>query len=141
LQQLPVRAALFALITHVEITIANAIRREFINSSLWIDEITKRSRAEIEKRLKKAKKANHQLDELHMTSFSDKIDILSRAKIIGTRKEKFKSELNELRNLRNNLAHANEYAADRRSAKRLCATVRKAEWWIQQLNIQRSTEE
>jgi hypothetical protein len=50
LQQLPVRSGLFALITHVEITIANAIRREFVNSSLWIDEITK----ELELRLRVA---------------------------------------------------------------------------------------
>jgi hypothetical protein len=37
LQQLPVRAALFAMVTHLEITMAQAIRREFNQSEDWMD--------------------------------------------------------------------------------------------------------
>jgi hypothetical protein len=141
LQQLPVRAALFALITHAEMTMADVIRREFNNSGGWVHRIPEKPRANFEKRLEKAKKANNQVDPLHMTLFPDKISIIFASPYFADRKESFKSDLTELQNLRNNLAHANEYAADRKSAKSLSALVRKAEWWIQQMNTVRSKSE
>jgi hypothetical protein len=134
LQQLPVRAALFALITHVEMTMAEVIRREFNTALGWIDRIPNGARASFEKRIKKARNANNEVDPLHLTLFSDRISIISSAPCFAKNSERFNTELNELRGLRNKLAHANEYAADRRSAKSVCVMVEKAEFWIQQLH-------
>jgi hypothetical protein len=76
LQQLPVRAALFALITHVEMIMTEVIRREFNNDTGWIDRIQQNARSSLEKRIKKARKSNNEVDPLHMTLFSDKICII-----------------------------------------------------------------
>jgi hypothetical protein len=134
LQQLPVRAALFALITHVEMTMAQVIRLEFNTAAGWVDRLSQRSRDQLQKRIQKTRTANNEVDPLHMTLFSDKIDILLASPYFTKSREHLSTDLNELRNLRDRLVHANEYAADRRSANRVCGIVRKAESWIERLH-------
>ena len=51
LQRLPVRAALFAMITHAEITMAGAIRRELNGSDAWIDRISLDRQCQIKKEM------------------------------------------------------------------------------------------
>ena len=43
---------------------------------------------------------------------------------------KFQDDMNEAQALRDNLAHANEYAATRESAANVCNTFRIVEHWI-----------
>jgi hypothetical protein len=69
-----------------------------------------------------------------MTYFSDKVDILSASPRFVKTTDQFTTELNQLRQLRNKLVHANEYAADRQSGRNICVMVRKAEYWIKELN-------
>ena len=85
---------------------ADAIRREFNNADGWVALIPNKYRKKFNERLKNAKKANNQVDPLHMTLFSDKISIISAAPYFAGSKEQFETDLNELRDLRNNLAHA-----------------------------------
>jgi hypothetical protein len=49
-------------------------------------------------------------------------------------KGKFEREMNEAQELRDNLAHANEYAATREAAAKVCDTVRNIEHWIAHLS-------
>lgn len=134
LQQLPVRAALFALITHVEMIMAEVIRRQFTTDTAWIDKVQQDARSKLENRIKKARKNNNEVDPLHMTLFSDKINIILSLVSFSKKTDTLKNDLNELRDLRNKLAHANEYAADRRSARRICIVVQKAKSCIQQFH-------
>jgi CBS domain-containing protein len=134
LQQLPVRSALFALITQVEMTMTKAIKYEFNNSTGWIDRLSQHGRESLDNHTKRARKANNEVDPIHMTFFSDKVDILSASSHFVKNRDQFSTELNQLRQLRNKLVHANEYAADRQSARNICVMVRKAEYWVKELN-------
>src|ERR1700722_8340286 len=58
LQQLPVRAALFALITHPELTMAEAIRREFDGRDQWKSRLSEERLARVLSKRDKAKTAD-----------------------------------------------------------------------------------
>ncbi len=134
LQKLPVRAALFALITHVEMTMADAIRREFNDSEGWKTRLSERQRRELMRKRKAAKVNDNLVDDLLLTQFIDKISIILESPSLTESKSRFESEMNDTRMLRNNLAHAKDYAATRDSAAKVCDTVRNIEHWIAHLS-------
>ncbi len=140
LQKLPVRAALFALIIRFEMTMAEAIGRELDNPEEWKNRLSPRRRAEIENRRKKAVADNNEMDELLLTDFNDKRNIILKSPLLPLEWRKFDSDSNEARKLRNNLVHANEYAATRKAATKVCDTVRKIEHWIALLRAWPSTQ-
>jgi hypothetical protein len=55
LQQLPVRASLFAMVTHLEITMAQAIRGEFNQSEHWMDRLSMGRKSNLRKKAAAAK--------------------------------------------------------------------------------------
>jgi CBS domain-containing protein len=134
MQQLPVRAALFALITHLEMTMTEAIRREFDGSDQWKTRLSEERLAGILSKRDKAMAADTEVDELLFTQFDDKITIIRKSSRFAGSKSAFEREMKEARDLRDNLAHANEYAATREAAARVCDTVRTIEHWIAQLS-------
>jgi CBS domain-containing protein len=134
LQQLPVRAALFALITHVEMTMADAIRREFDGSNGWLDLLSQRRKDEIEKWRRAAAAVDNLVDDLLLTGFGDKKNIILKSPGFPGAWKTFDSDMNEAKGLRNSLAHANHYAATREAAAKVCDTVRRIEHWIAQLS-------
>jgi hypothetical protein len=134
LQQLPVRASLFALITHLEMTMAEAIRREFDGSDRWKSRLPTDRLDKVESKLKAAIAADNVVDDLLFTEFCDKITVIRKSKRFSEGKGKFEREMNMAQELRNNLAHANDYAATRDAVTRLCDTVRKVESWIEHLS-------
>lgn len=134
LQRLPVRAALFALITHVEMTMADAIRRGFDSSNDWLDLLSQGRRVEIDKRRRTAIATNNLVDDLLFTGFGDKKNIILKSRRFPRAWKAFDSDMTEAKDLRNCLAHANQYAATRETAAKVCATVRKIEHWISQLS-------
>jgi hypothetical protein len=130
LQQLPVRAALFALITHIEMTMADAIRRDCDGSDRWKRRLSKDRLDKVESKQKATIAADNDVDELLLTQFCDKTTIIRKSERFTESKGKFEHEMNEAQELRDNLAHANEYAATREEAAKVCDTVRKIEQWI-----------
>jgi hypothetical protein len=121
-QKLPVRAALFALITHVEMTMADAIRREFNDLEGWKTRLSERQRRGLMRKRKAAEANDNLVDDLLLTQFIDKVTIILESPNLT----ESKSRLNEAQMLRNNLAHAKDYAATRDSAAKVCDTVRKS---------------
>jgi hypothetical protein len=134
LQQLPVRAALFALITHVEMTMAEAIRREFNGSEEWKTRLSEGRQQKLERKRGEAKSADNLVDDLLLTEFVDKATIIWKSPNFTDGKRRFEDDMTEARKLRDNLAHANEYAAARDAAAKVCDTVRKIELWIERLS-------
>jgi hypothetical protein len=134
LQHLPVRAALFALITHLEVTMAEAIRREFDGSDQWKTRLSEGRLAAVLSKRKMAKAADTLVDELLFTQFDDKITIIRKSPRFDRNKSAFESEMKEARDLRDKLAHANQYAATREAAAQVCDTVRKIEDWTARLS-------
>lgn len=140
LQRLPVRAALFALITNLEMTMEAAIRREFTAPDKWKKLLSEDRLHEINRKRKAAEAADNLVDDLLLTGFADKSNIIRRSPSFPEAWGAFESEMTEARELRNNLAHANEYAATRDAAAKVCNTVRNIEHWIAHLTAWPSTQ-
>lgn len=124
LQKLPVRAALFALITGLEISMAEAIRANTRTSDDWMTCLTAGRRQELRKQISRSRKGDGFVDELLFTQFGDKSDILLQRFDLPSNNGDLKHRFSAIRELRNNLAHSNEYAATPEEARKVCAIVR-----------------
>lgn len=128
LQQLPVRSALFAMITGIELSMSDLIRNRHTEDS-WLSLLPNERATKIEIEISQSKRVDGFVDALLFTQFSDKSTIirktLSKAEL-GSSKNSLKKNLNELRELRDNLAHANEYAATPSEGRNVCKLVREA---------------
>ena len=120
LQKLPVRAAVFALVTGFELTMYEAIRANFPRGDDWAKYLSP-------SRLKKAKGEYEErggndsdVELLLSTEFCDKRTILEKhlpfdpqgkdSAAMPMSKGKFESDVKSIEELRNPLAHANSYA-------------------------------
>jgi hypothetical protein len=135
LQKLPVRAALFALITHLEMTMTDAIRRECMASATWKARLSPDRLEKIEARQKSAKKDDNWVDDLLFTEFADKKTIIRKGAIVSDARTHFEKAMTDAQRLRDLLAHANDYAESRAAAAKVCRTARTIEHWIEQLTV------
>ena len=132
LQRLPVRAAIFGLVTHLEILMAGAIRSEFRNPEDWLKQLSENRRQKLRNEIDKAHKGNDFVDALLFTQFADKVTIIRRSSfVVG--KNDFENEFKQIQSLRDHLAHANDYAATSDAASKVCNTVRTIEKWNEKL--------
>jgi len=119
---------------------ANAIRRECGKEGGWKERLAEFSRRKVERECRAAAEDNNEVDELVFTQFGDKVSIISISPRFDGDGVAFEAQMKQVRKLRNNLAHANEYAATRKSAAQICATVRAIEQWIERLDRWPSTQ-
>lgn len=124
LQKLPVRAALFALVTSFEITMSEAIRRKFPQDGDWMALLSDGRRAMIKDEIANSKKDDGFINALLFTQFCDKAEIVKKVFRFEESKTKMGEQLSAIQRLRDNLAHANEYATSPAEAKCLCRLVR-----------------
>lgn len=127
-QKLPVRAALFALITDLEISMTMAIRTKFENGNGWIYCLNEGRQQKICELVEKSKRNDAFVDELLLAQITDKVDIIRALKSdfgIDWTNTFFHKNKERIRKLRDALAHANEYAATVDQAKDLCSVVRE----------------
>lgn len=130
LQRLPVRAALFATVTYMEMTMAEVIRLRFPEPEAWMEVLSQRRAEKVREKVLRARAEDTLVDQLLYTEFCDKVTIIDEALLSLTTKQSFRNDLKEIQSLRDNLAHANNFAATRESAKALCACVRRMDHWI-----------
>lgn len=124
LQRLPVRAALFALITGFEITMLIAIRKWYCDENEWLSSLSEGRRAMLEQQKTSALIRDSLVDALLFTQFSDKKQLVLK-KYQGKRsRASIKDALNKIEKLRNLVAHANDYAPSSEQATEVCAIVR-----------------
>ena len=133
LERLPVRGALFAMITHLEITMSNAIRSEFNHSSDWIERLSPDRKSKVLKKIADANTRDTFVEDLLFTEFCDKVDILKKNPNFRWGKKTFSSDLRKIQSLRDDVAHANDYAATRDAAVQVCNIVRLMDQWIERL--------
>ncbi|WP_417484567.1 hypothetical protein [Maricaulis salignorans] len=124
MQLLPVRVALFALVTSLEMAMALAVERFWPDPDGWLSKISAKRREKIEADIEAAKKAGGFVSEIAFTQISDKASILRKGKVFTNSSSRLKSQFNEIRDLRDSLAHANRYADTPSNAERVCGTVR-----------------
>lgn len=124
LQKLPVRAALFALITGFEISMFEAIKKSFPRNEDWKQFLKSDRRDKIVKEIDKSHEADGFIDELLFTQFCDKRDIILNGFQLSKIKSVIERQLRRVQVLRDKLAHANDYASSPEQARNVCAVVR-----------------
>ncbi len=124
LQKLPVRAALFALITGLELTMSEAINKEFPKKEKWWGLLNERRQEKVNEKIRESKRKDTFVNALLYTQFCDKRDILMEFPCFSRVRSELCRQLKDIENLRNDLAHANEYAATRVDAENVCGIVR-----------------
>ena len=134
IQRLPVRAALFAMVTHLEMTMADAIRRGYENTE-WMTKLPPERTAKIQTEIKGATTDDSFVDSLLFTQFCDKVTIIRKSEAFRDNKNEFSKQMKSIQDLRDLLAHANEFAATRKAAAAVCETVRVIDEWIVRLKL------
>ena len=130
LQKLPVRAAIFALLTGFELTMYEAIK-ELLGDDGWQEHLGCRLKM-AENTYADRTGNNSEVDLLLCTQFCDKSTILRKHLPFGaqpelpmlTSKGKFKSAVKKIEELRNSVAHANSYAMCWGEVEKLKQTVK-----------------
>lgn len=130
IQKLPARAAIFAMVSALETVMAEVVRKEFPEDEQWLALLTEKRRNDLVCRMRMARAADSFVDALLMTEFGDKETILRKVSL-PTSNGKLRKEMEQIQNLRNALAHANEYASTREQARRSCETVRLMDQWLE----------
>ncbi len=143
LQQLPVRAALFAMVTQLEMTMMEVIAASF-EGDTWIGLLSSGRQKELDLALQKATVEHNQVDSLLYTQFCDKADILRKQGELdkwGVRKADWKADFRGIQSLRDQLAHgndfavsANDFAVSAEAARKVCALVRTMDDWLARLD-------
>jgi CBS domain-containing protein len=131
LQKLAVRPALFVLVTHLELLMAAAIRAHFRErpDEDWLKKLGDR-RPGVEQNWQKLKASGLEIDLIAATQFADKRQILAKSELLQCSRTQAKREFEAIENLRNGLAHANNYASTKESAQKTIAAVKLARKWI-----------
>ena len=126
LQQLPVRAALFTLITRLEMAMAERIETEWVGdeSMGWLELLSEKRRACIVDAIGKAKQEDGFVSEIAFSQLADKVAIIRKKGLIPGSGSRLRREFKAIRKLRDGIAHANYYAESPAAACKACETVR-----------------
>lgn len=139
LQRLPVRAALFAMVTHLEMIMADVIRHRSSGGEGWMGRLSESRAKKVRAKLEAARKQDTLIDPILYTEFGDKVTILRKeltfARAGLTTKTRFARDMKGVEALRNKLAHASNFAATRSTARTVCGSVRSMDRWIGHLAV------
>lgn len=132
LQKLPVRPVLFLLVTHVELLMADLIRKSFHHSGEWEGYLSGPRRQKLDEEYSNLAKNNYEpSDKLVCTNYCDKRTILIKSRFLNSvSSAKAEHDLKRIEGLRNSVAHAGNYAATPGQAAELAETVRLVQEWI-----------
>lgn len=125
LHRLPVRAALFGLVTGLEMAMSDLIRKLHPHRADWERLLSSGRRLKLEEQIRNDEANDGIVDPLLYTQFCDKRTILEKSLFdSSSERDSFCSSVRRIEKLRNRLAHSNDYARDVRSAKETVETVR-----------------
>jgi hypothetical protein len=121
------------LVTYLEIIMANAIRGEFNDTEGWLTRLNDNRRGKIQDEIKKSQVGDGFVNALLVTQFCDKVTIIRKSPYFTLGTATFENELKLAQELRDHLAHANDYAASPDAASNACSTVRLIDKWSKEL--------
>jgi hypothetical protein len=124
IQKLPARAALFTMITSLEMTLTIVIERHCPEPDYWKGLLSKGRRAKVLEEIEKARVKNGLVSELSFSQFIDKADIIRRLRILDGSLKSLKAEFQCIKRLRDKVAHGNSYADNLDAAISVCSVVR-----------------
>jgi hypothetical protein len=118
-------------------TMADVVRRRFSQPDAWMGLLSQGRAEKVRENVARAKAEDTLVDRLLYTEFCDKVTIIDKAWISSVdgspKKKSFQKDMQDIQNLRDNLAHANDYAATRDAARSVCECVREMDGWIRSL--------
>lgn len=125
LQQLPARAALFTLITNLEMAMAQRIEAERWDRdpTSWLDLLSDGRRKRVVNAICEAKRDDTFVSAIVCTQLADKATIIVRKRLISGRPNALRRDFRAIVKLRNRIAHANYFAQTPTEAKETCETV------------------
>lgn len=124
LQKLPVRASLFALITSLEMAMALTIEKRWPQPQDWMAFLSDGRKDKLLAEVAEAKARDGFVSEIAFAQLSDKADIIRKARLLPPTGGEVKKRFRAIRGLRDDVAHANNYAATPDAAKLVCEVVR-----------------
>jgi CBS domain-containing protein len=135
LQKLPVRPAIFLLITHLELLMLAWLRKRSEQTSEIevLDKLSAGRKEKLEGEWERLQTNNLAIDKLSATQFCDKRELLIKLGFPVLSKGAARTELEEIEGLRDSVAHAGDYALTRDNALSTVATVRSTRRWLDDL--------
>lgn len=130
--KLPVRLLAFALVTHLEMTMADVIKKTSTDND-WLEKLGKARRERVIQKLADLRAKNIDPPLLELTDFCDKRDVLAKKGLLGTSKAEGVKDLRRIEELRNSVAHAATYAQDSRQLREFVGLLELTEAWIRHL--------
>lgn len=124
IQQLPARAAIFTLITSLEMAMSLTISHHWQDGNGWIAHLSDNRRDRMLNEIKQAKQRDNFVSELAFTQIHDKACIIGREGLLGRSRTRIEASFRTIGELRDSVAHSNEYAATPDDAKMVCRVVR-----------------
>lgn len=133
LHKLPVRVLVFALVTHLELTMAQAIGRAY-EGDAWLEALTPSRRARVLEKHDALRSTSFEPPLLELTDFCDKREALSKAGLLAVpSKSRAVEDFERIEELRNSVAHAATYAGSDEQLRELVELLGLAEEWIGRL--------
>lgn len=130
--KLPVRLMAFTLVTHLEIVMAQVIRKECPNASQWMNLLYSKQRKRVEDLYKQREDENiHLTMKLDVTSFGHKMTMITTLQDLD---EHLTDQLAQVKKLRDSLDHARDFVDDAGGVRGFLDRFRLAEEWIQTLS-------
>ncbi|MBW4491384.1 MAG: hypothetical protein KME12_26850 [Trichocoleus desertorum ATA4-8-CV12] len=136
LQKLPVRPALFMLITSVELLLAEWLRQSYPDEQVWLSKLSDSRQNRINEKWQGIQKSNMAIDRISTTDFCDKRDAVLKLGNFPGQKKAVERKLKAIEKLRDSVAHAGDYALTPATAKEVAQTVRWARELIPLLQSQ-----
>ena len=128
--KLPVRLMAFTLVAHLELVMAEVIRRKCTTDSELLAKLHLSQRATIENDLNKRKRENLVISALEVTNLSHKITAVGEILNLTD----FKTQLKPVVEFRNSVAHASDFVGGCGSVREFLERLKLAEQWIGKLS-------
>lgn len=124
LQDLPVRAALFSLVTGLETAMSKWVEREFTADGEWLKLLSEDRRQRVRDLIDDGRRKNSDVRPVLYTQFCDKATVLrKRGFSPALSRTQLHNDLKRIEAVRNDVAHANNYASSFDAACTVCETA------------------
>ena len=135
LHKLPVRAALFSVVTGLEIVMANLIKDTWKdNSEGWLGLLSAGRCKKVRQQIREAKLNDTFVSDVAYTELKDKASIVIKSKLLkGGSRTTLEKQFEAIRELRDSLAHASEYAKTLQAAEQVSHTVNAILHFVNQM--------
>ena len=140
MHKLPVRTALFAALTNLEVCMTTLIEKRLGDHlEAWSHHLNDKRLKSLKSHEQQARKNDQFINHLLLTQLCDKREIIIRARLLDLPVSTLRSDFESVERLRNFIAHSNDFAKDDPMAHEVCRTARSIETLIK--TIQRTIAE